>query len=156
VYLGETHSDETIFNMVGSQNVVIDGGGTIMSNYDPNQQNCPPPCGITRAFRTLNAVNNITIRDLNITNLGSVLEVEGSGATNLTIVNVHGTNLSRYGSIRVIALQRPSRTAASTTRLSNIRFGCTSMGPPQTWCKSAVAGPTSPRRRASGSWKATV
>ena len=72
----------------------LDGHGMITSIYDPAQY---VDQGIGRAIRILGS-HSVTIRDLNCTKMGSMVQVEtGGGTTDLQLINLHADNMVDYG-----------------------------------------------------------
>jgi hypothetical protein len=94
MYTGTASQSARIFQLKNVEDVTFDGNGTITSNSDWTQASG----GIAKVFGVTDDCSEITIQNLTITNLGSVMEVDtGVAVSDLTVTNVHANGLVNYG-----------------------------------------------------------
>jgi hypothetical protein len=101
-YEGPRSASARLFRIWDTNNITIDGGGTIYSTFDPALHDDIPttePDGIATVFAVTGALStNITIRDLTVTWMGSVLVVDtGAEVHTLTVSDIHADGLVHYG-----------------------------------------------------------
>ena len=111
---------EKIFNFVGCNGVTIDGvspinGGVITSIYLASQHTGTNQ-SLPRAFRIVSG-SNITIKNVRVNNLQSIVEVEDGSPDHLTFQGLRGENMVAYG---IFLLGQDFQNVLNEIKASNV------------------------------------